>query len=33
MFYHENKYIKYHLTIIVNFDNFTFAALYCQMMT
>jgi len=24
MFYHENKYLNYHLTTIVNFDNFRF---------
>jgi len=24
MFYHENEYLNYHLTTIVNFYNFTF---------
>jgi len=24
MFFHENEYLNYHLTTIVNFDNFTF---------
>jgi len=24
MFYHENKYLNYHLTTILNFNNFTF---------
>jgi len=24
MFYHENKYLNYHLTTLVNFGNFTF---------
>jgi len=24
MFYHENAYLNYHLTTIVNFDKFTF---------
>jgi len=24
MLFHENEYLNYHLTTIVNFDNFTF---------
>jgi len=24
MFFHESEYLNYHLTTIVNFDNFTF---------
>jgi len=26
MFFHENEYLNYHLTTIVNFNNFTFCS-------
>jgi len=35
MFFHENEYLNYHLTTVVNCDNFTFCGttVYYQMMS